>query len=321
MQAGWAVTQLCCKVKVWLQPLNNVHVRICAGMQGGWMAATTETYANQYGYFKLAYDYGWGSLSAQTAYGYKGIMFWRWDATGTSAGGFDDAATIGAWPVLAPLDHATSQPCMHGADTGMVFGCYAFKACLAEPLRARHERQMPIHIETCASCMRAHSLTVVAVCMRAETNSGVFRDIIGPYSRAVAGFLANPNRPTVPHCKPLNGAAAAAPAPAPVQAPALAPVQAPTLAPASAPALAATQAAVAPAVAADAAAGAAITAAAPRPAPTAHASNITTGAHTLPHPGTPVKSTENTIHQQNPQLCARPMCDLWLGTCSIKWPG
>ena len=65
-------------------------------MQGGWMARTSETYANQYGYFKLTYDYGWGSLNAQTAYGYKGIMFWRWDASGTSSGGFDDAATIGA---------------------------------------------------------------------------------------------------------------------------------------------------------------------------------------------------------------------------------
>ena len=74
------------------RPVRSVH----AGMQGGWMAAATETYANQYGYFKLAYDYGWGSLNAQNSYGYKGIMFWRWDSSGTAGSGFDDAATIGA---------------------------------------------------------------------------------------------------------------------------------------------------------------------------------------------------------------------------------
>lgn len=67
-----------------------------AGMQGGWMAATTETYANQYGYFKLAYDYAWSSLTS--GYGYKGIMFWRWASMDPSAnnGGFDEAATISA---------------------------------------------------------------------------------------------------------------------------------------------------------------------------------------------------------------------------------
>lgn len=130
-----------------------------------------------------------------------------------------------------------------------------------------------------AACEEAHNDMGGSLCMRAETNSGVFRDIISPYSRAVANFLANPNRPTVPHCKALNGATIAAPAPAPVLAPALAPAPVQRLAPASAPALAATQAAVAPAVAADAAAGAAITANAPRPVPIAVASNITTGAN------------------------------------------
>jgi hypothetical protein len=64
-------------------------------MQGGWMAAVSETYANQYGYFKLVYDYGWGALNAANAYGYKGIMFWRWDPTGAAGSGFDEAATIG----------------------------------------------------------------------------------------------------------------------------------------------------------------------------------------------------------------------------------
>lgn len=66
-----------------------------AGMQGGWMAAVSETYANQYGYFKLVYDYGWGAINAANAYGYKGIMFWRWDPTGNAGSGFDEAATIG----------------------------------------------------------------------------------------------------------------------------------------------------------------------------------------------------------------------------------
>lgn len=60
------------------------------------MAAATETYANQYDYFKLAYDYARGSLDS--GYGYKGIMFWRWAAVDPAAnnGGFDEAATISA---------------------------------------------------------------------------------------------------------------------------------------------------------------------------------------------------------------------------------
>jgi mannan endo-1,4-beta-mannosidase len=60
------------------------------------MAATTETYANQYGYFQLTYDYARNALNSR--YGYKGIMFWRWAAVDptANAGGFDQAATISA---------------------------------------------------------------------------------------------------------------------------------------------------------------------------------------------------------------------------------
>jgi hypothetical protein len=61
------------------------------------MAAATETYANQYSYFKLAYDYALGSVNS--GYGYKGIMFWRWASVDPAAsnGGFDEAATISAF--------------------------------------------------------------------------------------------------------------------------------------------------------------------------------------------------------------------------------
>ncbi len=85
----------------------------------------------------------------------------------------------------------------------------------------------------------------------------MFQDIIAPYSRAVASFLANADRPTVPSCTPLNasGAPVLAPVPAPALAPGLArpvlaPAPAPSNATAGAPALAAAQIAVAPAVAA-----------------------------------------------------------------------
>ncbi|CAL8463699.1 g3233 [Coccomyxa elongata] len=139
------------------------------GTQGGWMAAATETYANQYDYFKLAYDYARGSLD--TGYGYKGIMFWRWASVDPSAnnGGFDEAATI-------------------------------------------------------------------------TTQSGVFRDIIAPFSAKVAQFLANTTRPAVAGCTPLGGrpAAAAAPAPAPVAAAVLAPTPVPAVTPAAANGAAAT---------------------------------------------------------------------------------
>lgn len=62
------------------------------------MAATDQTYSNQYSWFKLVYEYASQSLSSD--YGYKGIMFWRWasvDPT-ANAGGFDEAATISEWP-------------------------------------------------------------------------------------------------------------------------------------------------------------------------------------------------------------------------------
>ncbi|EIE27742.1 glycoside hydrolase [Coccomyxa subellipsoidea C-169] len=71
--------------------------------QGGWMAAATETYANQYSYFKLTYDYALGSVTS--GYGYKGIMFWRWASVDAAAnnGGFDEAATICALLCLSLL--------------------------------------------------------------------------------------------------------------------------------------------------------------------------------------------------------------------------
>ncbi len=67
------------------------------------MAAATETYANQYSYFKLTYDYALGSVTS--GYGYKGIMFWRWASVDTAAnnGGFDEAATICALHCLSLL--------------------------------------------------------------------------------------------------------------------------------------------------------------------------------------------------------------------------
>ena len=65
-----------------------------AGMQGGFMAATDQTYADQYNWFKLVYQYAQDSLTSD--YGYKGIMFWRWGSVDPNAntGGFDEAATI-----------------------------------------------------------------------------------------------------------------------------------------------------------------------------------------------------------------------------------
>lgn len=76
-------------------------------MQGGWMARATETYANQYGYFQLAYDYAKGSLNSN--YGYKGIMFWRWASVDPTAnsGGFDEAATISALHYSSTKYHTT----------------------------------------------------------------------------------------------------------------------------------------------------------------------------------------------------------------------
>ncbi|CAK0785325.1 hypothetical protein CVIRNUC_008532 [Coccomyxa viridis] len=113
------------------------------GMQGGFMAATDQTYADQYNWFKLVYQYAQDSLTSD--YGYKGIMFWRWGSVDPNAntGGFDEAATI-------------------------------------------------------------------------STNSGVFRDIIEPYSQKVAAFLKDTNRKTVANCACIGtNCTAAAPAPGP----------------------------------------------------------------------------------------------------------